>query len=105
MPGEAALERRHLLAHGPGVADDAPCPFQHLLALRREALETRAARDQQHAKLALQLLDAGGERGLRHPADLRRTPEMVLAGESDQELELVDHASAFSPRIEYGNFG
>ena len=91
MAGEALLQRVDLLAHGAGVADDAARPVEHALAFRREALEARAALHQQHAEGVLELLDAGGERGLAHAAGLRRVAEMPLAGEREDEFELVDH--------------
>jgi hypothetical protein len=37
--GQSVTQRIDLLAHGAGVADDAPCPFQHALALRRKPLK------------------------------------------------------------------
>jgi len=45
---ETLPERVHLLAHGAGVADDAPCPVEHAFAFRREALETGPAINQEY---------------------------------------------------------
>ena len=56
MPREALLEGVDLLAHGARVADDAPRPVEHPLALGREAAEPRAALDDQHAELVLEAL-------------------------------------------------
>jgi hypothetical protein len=53
-------QRVDFLAHGAGVADDAPRPVEHALTLRGEALKARAAVDQQHAHLFFEVL---------HPAE------------------------------------
>ncbi len=102
MAGQAALQRIDLLMHGAGVADDAPGPVEHPLALRREALEPRSPLYQEHPEGFLQLLDAGGEGGLADAAGLGGTPEMALAGERDDEFELFDHAGSlglFAPEV------
>ena len=90
-PRQAVTQRVDLLAHGAAVADDPARPIQHALALRREALESRAAVHQQHAHLLLELLHARGQRRLRHAAGLRCTAEVLFAGEGQDEFELVDH--------------
>ena len=77
-------------AHRARVADDAARPVEHPLALRREALEARAAIDQQHAHLLLELLDAGRQGRLGHAAGLGGAAEMLFAGQRQQEIELVD---------------
>ena len=79
-PGQAVAQRIDLLAHGAGVADDAARPVEHALALRREALEARAAVDQQHAHLLFELLDAGRQRRLGHAAGLGGAAEMLSRG-------------------------
>ena len=50
LAGKPMLEGVDLLAHGAGVADDPPGPFEHALALRREAAEARAALHEQDAE-------------------------------------------------------
>ena len=89
--GQAVARRAHLLAHGAGVADDAARPDQHLLALRRQPLEARAAQHQHDAELVFKLLDRRRQRRLGDAARLRRAPEMLLLGQSDEEFQLVDH--------------
>ena len=96
-PAQAVLQRVDLLVHGAGVADDAARPVEHPLAFRRETLEARSALHQQHPEGILELLDAGGERGLAHAAGLGGMAEMPLAGERDDEFELLDHAGL--PRL------
>ena len=91
LPGQAVAQRVDLLAHGAGVADDAPRPVEHALALRREALEARAAVDQQHAHLLFELLHAGRQRRLGDAAGLGGAAEMLFAGQGQEEFELVDH--------------
>jgi hypothetical protein len=81
----------HLLAHGAGVADDAPRPFKHALALGRQSLEPRAALHQRHTQLILQLLDRRRQRRLGDAALLRGMAEMAFAGENNEEFKLVDH--------------
>src|SRR5262249_32604451 len=90
-PAEPMAQRIDLLAHGAAVADDAPCPIEHALALRREALEARAAIDQQHPHLLLELLHACRQRRLRHSAGLGRAAEMPLPRQRQDEVELVYH--------------
>lgn len=82
-PGETVLEGMHLLAHGPGVPDDAPGPVEYPLALGREALEPGTAVDQQDAERIFQLLHACGQGRLRHAADLRGPTKMPFPGQSD----------------------
>ena len=91
MAGEAAFERIDLLVHRAGVGDDTARPFEHALALRGKAAKPRSALHQQHAKTLFQLLDAGRQGGLAHPAGFRRMPEMLLARQRDDEFQLVDH--------------
>ena len=81
----------HLLLHRAGIADDPPGPYQHLLALRGEALEARAALDQHHAELFLKLLDRGRQRRLGDAEFLGGAAEMLRLGERNEEFELVDH--------------
>jgi hypothetical protein len=92
VAGKTPLQGVDLLMHGAGVADDAPGPVEHPLALRREALEPRSALHQEHAEGFLELLDAGGEGGLADAAGLGGVSEVALAGERDDEFELFDHA-------------
>ena len=84
-------ERIDLLAHRAGVADDAPGPFEHAFAFRGEALEARAAIHQQHAHLFFELLHAGRQGRLGHSAGLGGAAEVLLAGQRQDEIELVDH--------------
>ena len=88
--GEAVAQRVELLAHGAGVADDAPRPVEHPLTLRGEAAEPRSPVDQQHPHRALELLDPGGQRGLGDPAGVGGTAEMPLAGQREKKFQLVD---------------
>jgi hypothetical protein len=83
MAGKPSLQGADLLPHRPGVANDAPRPLEHLLALGREAVETRAALHEKNAKRVLQLHDRRRERRLRHAAHLGCMAEMLLARESD----------------------
>ena len=83
--------RAHLLAHGAGVADDAARPFQHPLALRRQALEARAAVDEHDAELSSSCLIAADSVGWVTPHCLGGAAEMPLLGERDEEFQLVDH--------------
>jgi len=59
VTGEAALQRIDLLPHRTRVGHDAPRPFEYAFTFGREALKSRAALHQQHAKRVLKLLDAG----------------------------------------------
>ena len=91
VAGQPVPRGAHLLAHGAGVADDAARPFEHLLALRRQPLEARAALHQHDAELVLQLLDRRRQRRLGDAALLGRAAEMLLLGQRDEEFQLVDH--------------
>ena len=97
MSDQSALERVHLLTHRPAVRDDAARPFEHALALGGEALKPRAALHQHHPELILELLDAGGKRGLADVAHLGGAAEVLLAGERNDEFKLVDHALRRGP--------
>ena len=55
MAAEALAADADLLAHLAGVADDAQAPFQHPLALRRQAAIARAALDEEVAEARLEL--------------------------------------------------
>jgi hypothetical protein len=92
VTGGALLEGPNLLLHRPGIADDTARPVKHALALRREAEEARAAMDEQNAERVFELLDSRRKRRLRHAARFGGAAEMLLAGESDQIFQLVDHA-------------
>jgi hypothetical protein len=96
VPGQPVLERADFLTHGARIADDAARPFEDALALRREAVEARAALDEQHAERVFELLDAGGKRGLGDAAGFGGAAEMLLAGEREEEFQLVDHASFYA---------
>src|SRR5262249_29488929 len=78
------------LPHRALVADNAARPVEHALAFGREAAKARAAIDQQHAHLFLEVLDAGRKRWLGNPARIGGAPEMPLAGQCQEKLELVD---------------
>ena len=80
-PTRPCRKRMNLLAHGAGVADDAPRPVEHALALGREALEPRAAVDQQHAQRLFELLEPGRKRRLGYAAAFGRTSEMLFPGQ------------------------
>src|SRR6185312_6185504 len=75
---EPVPEGAHLLVQALHIAKDPACPHQDPLALRRESLESLAALHDEDAELLLQVLDAGGERGLGHLARGRRAREMPL---------------------------
>src|SRR5665213_3034614 len=81
----------HFLAHGAGVADDAARPVEHAFAFRREALEARAAVDQQHAETVFDLLHPSREGWLGDAAGLGGPPEMLFPRQSEQKFELIDH--------------
>ena len=59
MAGETAFQGADFVAHGTGVADDAPRPIEHAQALGREADEAGAALHQQDADAFLQLFQPG----------------------------------------------
>src|SRR5471032_666371 len=84
------LQRSNLLLHRPRIADDAASPVEHTLTLRREAVEARAAMDEENTERVLELLDPRRKRRLRHAARLGRPAEMLFMRESDQILQLVD---------------
>ena len=75
---QLVAERADFLMQALDVAEDAPGPDEDPLALGGKALEPLAALDDQHAQFLLEVLDAGGERGLRHLARRRRAREMAL---------------------------
>ena len=89
--GKTVPERIDLLTHGARVADDAARPVEHALAFRGKALEARAAVDQEHAHLLLELFDAGRKRRLCHAAGLGGAAEVLLTGQGQDEVEFVDH--------------
>ena len=92
--GKAMLEGVDFLPHCACVTDDAARPFEYAFALGGKILEARAAIDQQHAHLLLDLLDARRQRRLGHAAGLGGPAEMLFAGQRQQKFELVDHAIA-----------
>jgi hypothetical protein len=74
-------------------------PDQQALALRRQVVVALAALDQLDAELALELADRDRERRLGDVAGLRRAPEVPLARERVQVLELAqEHARHYPPR-------
>src|SRR5712691_966640 len=79
-----------LLAHRAAVANNAARPFQHPLPLRREALKTRAAIDEQHTHLLLKLFHPGRKRWLCDPAGLGSASKMPFPSERQDEFKLVD---------------
>src|SRR5262245_45079776 len=93
MAGKAFPQRVDLLAHGAGVADDAPRPVEHALAFRREALEARTPLHEQHTERILELLDAGRERRLTDAAGFGGVAEMPLARQRNDEFELLNHVA------------
>ena len=95
-PGQTALERPDLLPHRPQIADDPLGPFQHPLAFRRQAMETGAAIDEQHAERLFELLDAGGESWLGHAAGFGSAAEALLAGDGDEKFQLIDQGATLA---------
>ena len=91
MPRQPALEPVEILPHRPGVADNAPRPVEHPLALGGETAEPRGAIDEAGAERIFERLQPGRERRLADAAGLGSAPEVAFAGEGQQELELVDH--------------
>src|SRR5208337_1963020 len=94
MPGKRGLCGLNVLAHSARVTNDAPAPYQHALAFRRQPIKARAPVDEQHAQCVFELLDAGRQSGLGHAAGFGGAAEVALAGERNQEFELVDHREA-----------
>src|SRR5450759_913966 len=94
MPGQRRFRGMHVLAHGARVADDAPAPFQHALAFRRQPVKARTSIDQQHPQGVFELLDARRQGGLRHAAAFGGAAEVALARQRYQEFQLVDHRDA-----------
>src|SRR4029078_3892803 len=76
-------QRMNLLTHGAAVADNAARPIEHTLAFGREALESGAAIDQEHAEGFFELLETGRKRWLGDPATIRRTPKMLFSGQGE----------------------
>ena len=91
VPGQSPAQGGDVLVHGAGIRDDAAGPGQHPLALRREALEAGPSLDELDPELVLKLLHPRREGLLRDAARLGRPAEMLLAGEGEEEVELVDH--------------
>ena len=74
-------------------------PEHDPLALAREALEALAAPHERHAELGLELAQTRRERRLRDVARARRAPEMTLALERDEVLELArEHGLSLGAR-------
>jgi hypothetical protein len=73
------------------IGHDAARPIEHALALGREALEARAPQHELDPEAVLQLLHPGRQGLLGHAAGFGRMAEMLLAGEREQEVQLVDH--------------
>ncbi len=90
-PVKTVTQGIDLLAHGAGVADNAARPVEHALPLGGEALKARAAVDQQHAHLLLDLLDARRERRLGDAAGLGGAAEVPFPRQRQDEFELVEH--------------
>jgi hypothetical protein len=61
------------------------------IAAMRRRPDRRAALNQQHAELVLELLQRRRERRLGDAEFLGRLAEMPGAGQRDEEFELVDH--------------
>src|ERR1700732_3002799 len=93
MPGERGLGRMNVLTHGARVADDAPRPFEHALAFRRQSVKARAAIDEQHPQCVFELFDARRQGGLGHPAAFRGAAKIAFPRQRYQEFELVDHGA------------
>ena len=94
-PERPVFERVDFLPHRAGIADDAPRPVERPLALRRKALEPRAALHQHDAEDFLELLEAGRHRRLGDAAGLRGAPEMPFLGQRQQQFKLVDQKQPF----------
>ena len=78
-----SLERLH-------VGQDAARPPQHALALRGESVKSLAALDDQDAEGVFEVLDSGRQRRLGDVAAGGRSGEVLLAGQRDQVLEMLD---------------
>ncbi len=74
---QVATHGADILLHGARIADDAPGPFQHALALRRKTLEARSAAHQHDAESGFQLLYRGGQGLLRDAILFRRVAKML----------------------------
>jgi hypothetical protein len=86
MAGQIAAHGADVLHHGAGVRDNAPRPFEHALALGREALKARTTMHQHDAEPGLELLHGGRERLLCDTAALGGVAEMAVPGEGEEEF-------------------
>ena len=67
-PDQLVAEGADFLMQAFDVTKDPPGPDEDSLPLGSEALEPLPALDDEDAQFLLEVLDAGGERGLRHLA-------------------------------------
>jgi hypothetical protein len=93
MTRQSLLQHLDFGDHRPGVADDAPGPFENPLAFRREALEARAAVHQSHAERRFQLLDGQRKVGLGNAAGFGGVAEMLFLGQRQQIFKLIVHVA------------
>jgi len=83
------------------VAEDSTGPHEDPFPFGGKALEPLASLDDQHAQLLLEVLDAGGERGLRHLTGRRRAREMPLNRQGEEIPEIAGkHVSALEVAYE-----
>jgi len=66
-------------------------PIQHAAPLSGKAEEARTAVDQEHAQHVFELLMPADRVGWVNAAAFRRSAEMLLACQRQQEFQLVDH--------------
>lgn len=72
-----------------GLAGDGSQARQYQLPQRREPCAASTPMDQRTAKFALQLLDGGGQRWLRHPASSCSTGKTALLDQCEEVANLM----------------
>src|SRR5262245_23921058 len=88
----AGLESHKVLAHRPGIADQAMCPHQQTLAFRRETLKTRRALYKRSVEHLLKTLDTKRQSRLRNTTAFGGTAKMLFARQGNHKLQFLKHS-------------